>query len=65
LETFGKDRLVWGGDWPVVNLGTGLAKWCQISEQLLSHLHASEQDAIFRTNAIRIYGVKEEGKPET
>lgn len=55
LETFGPTRCVWGGDWPVVNLGCGIAEWIRISRALLGSLSADEQNAVFRTNALRVY----------
>ena len=55
LEAFGPGRLVWGGDWPVVNLGSGLADWCRISRNLLGGLTVDEQAAIFGHNARTIY----------
>ena len=55
LESFGPARCVWGGDWPVVNLGSGLARWCDLSRELLSGLSADEQDAVFARNATQVY----------
>jgi predicted TIM-barrel fold metal-dependent hydrolase len=55
LEAFGVERLVWGGDWPVVVLGSGLRRWCELSQSLLGSLSDDEQRAIFTDNAKRIY----------
>lgn len=55
LEAFGPARCVWGGDWPVVNLGLGLARWCDLSRELLSGLSADEQEAVFARNATQVY----------
>lgn len=57
MESFGPDRLVWGSDWPVVNLGAGLPDWIDIFRQLTNALSASEQEALSNRNAQRIYGV--------
>ncbi len=57
LDEFGKDRILWGGDWPVINLGGGLASWIKITEALLSPLSDDEIYAITTDNAIRIYGL--------
>lgn len=51
LEAFGSSRLVWGGDWPVVNLGDGLLSWSNITRDLLSELHADERTLILSANA--------------
>jgi predicted TIM-barrel fold metal-dependent hydrolase len=55
LEAFGPGRLVWGGDWPVVNLGSGLAEWCRLSRELLAGLSAPDQEKIFAGNACSVY----------
>jgi predicted TIM-barrel fold metal-dependent hydrolase len=57
LEAFGATRLVWGGDWPVVNLGNGLLAWSNISHELLSMLTADERPLILSTNAKKIYRI--------
>ena len=58
LEAFGPSRLVWGGDWPVVNLGNGLLAWSNISHELLSRLTADERTLILSTNAKKIYRIQ-------
>jgi len=55
LESFGSERLVWGGDWPVVTLASGLSRWVSITEGLISSLGEAEQEAILVGNARRIY----------
>ncbi len=55
IEAFGPARCVWGGDWPVVNLGSGLTRWCELSRDLLSGLPEAEQETIFARNATEIY----------
>ena len=57
LEAFGPSRLVWGGDWPVVNLGNGLLAWSNITRDLLSRLTADERTLILSTNAKKIYRI--------
>jgi predicted TIM-barrel fold metal-dependent hydrolase len=55
LSAFGTDRVVWGGDWPVVNLGIGLPDWIDLSRSLLQDLTPAEQDRIAQGNAKRLY----------
>lgn len=55
LSAFGTDRVVWGGDWPVVNLGSGLPDWIALSRTLLQDLSVAEQDQIAQVNAKRLY----------
>lgn len=57
LHTFGPDRMLWGGDWPVVNLGAGLPAWIDMTRALLADLSADEQFAIGQGTARRVYGV--------
>jgi predicted TIM-barrel fold metal-dependent hydrolase len=57
VESFGVDRIVWGGDWPVCLLGSGLARWCALSRELLAGLDAAESDKILVSNARHIYRI--------
>jgi predicted TIM-barrel fold metal-dependent hydrolase len=57
LSVFGAGRIVWGSDWPVVNLGAGLPGWIEITDRLLAPLSADEAAAIRHGNARRIYDV--------
>lgn len=57
LDRFGPGRIVWGGDWPVVNLGTGLPDWISLSRALIARLSADEQAQIAQKNAQRIYNL--------
>jgi L-fuconolactonase len=52
---FGPQRLLWGSDWPVVNLAGGYAKWFAAAETLLADLSPDEKADIFGGNAARIY----------
>lgn len=58
VDCFGVDRLVWGSDWPVVNLRSTLPDWIDIFRSLIAGLEPAEQAAICHGNAERIYGVK-------
>lgn len=53
----GTDRVIWGSDWPVVNLGAGLPEWIALSRSLLQDLSVSEQDQIAQGNTRRLYRV--------
>lgn len=55
LNAFGPARMLWGGDWPVVNLGVGLPDWIDLTRDLLQGLSAAEQDLIGHGTARRIY----------
>lgn len=55
LGCFGPQRMLWGSDWPVVNLAGGYASWFAASERLLSDLSQDEEAAIYGGNAARTY----------
>lgn len=54
---FGADRILWGSDWPVVDLSVGLREWIAISRRILGRLSGDEAAAIAHRTATRIYGV--------
>jgi L-fuconolactonase len=55
LAAFGPARLVFGSDWPVVNLAGGYGRWIAAADSLLSSLSSAERSAIFQDNASRVY----------
>lgn len=55
LDCFGADRVLWGSDWPVVNLGAGLPAWIAISRSLLAGLSDTERHAVAQGTARRVY----------
>ena len=57
IETFGWDRVVWGGDWPVCTLSATLAEWVNATRELVSGASETERSALFHRNAERIYRV--------
>jgi L-fuconolactonase len=52
---FGPKRLIWGSDWPVVNLAGGYEKWFTAAEALLADLSPDEKTDVFGGTAARIY----------
>ena len=57
IASFGPDRMLWGGDWPVVNLGVGLPAWMDMTRELVAGLSVAEQTAIGSGTARRVYGL--------
>ncbi|NQZ29941.1 MAG: amidohydrolase family protein [Oceanospirillaceae bacterium] len=55
LYCFGDERLVWGSDWPVLNLAADYHRWCEMTEQLLQGLTKAQRANIYGLNAIRFY----------
>ena len=58
LKCFGPNRMVWGSDWPVVNLGKGLGEWIKVTRKILNKLSDDEANAIANGTAQNIYKVK-------
>ena len=54
-ECFGSQRLLWGSDWPVVNLAGGYDRWFTATESLLADLSPAEKADVFGGNAGRVY----------
>ncbi|RVT81894.1 amidohydrolase [Rhodobacteraceae bacterium CCMM004] len=55
LEVFGPARMVWGSDWPVVDLARGVEHWLEVTQALLAPLSADEAAAIGHGTARRVY----------
>lgn len=55
IKTFGPDRVIWGSDWPVVNLAGGYDHWHAVTSQLLEGLSERTKNAILGDNARRLY----------
>jgi L-fuconolactonase len=55
LACFGPDRVLWGSDWPVVDLAGGYDAWWQATEALLADLPPPDKAAILGGNARRVY----------
>lgn len=55
LRLFGPQRMLWGGDWPVADLGAGLPAWIAMTRQLLDGLSPDEQALIGHRNARGVY----------
>ena len=58
LKCFGPSRIVWGSDWPVVNLGKGLPEWITVTRKILEKLSADEANAIANGTAKTVYKVE-------
>ena len=59
VESFGFDRVMFGGDWPVVLNASPYARWVETLEQALAGSSASELRRAFRDNAIDFYRLQD------
>ncbi|MEX3950022.1 amidohydrolase [Paraburkholderia sp. EG287B] len=58
LASFGPQRLMWGSDWPVLNLNGDYARWHASAQQLTQALSVDERAAVFGGNAAAFYRLK-------
>jgi L-fuconolactonase len=54
-EAFGWDRLIWGSDWPVVDLAGGYLAWHEAAQAWAASAAAEAQANLFGGNAKRFY----------
>lgn len=57
LGCFGPERLLYGSDWPLAELGGGAAPWKSALEALLDGLSAAERARVFGGNAADVYSL--------
>ena len=55
VASFGPQRLIWGSDWPVLDLAGDYAGWIAASRALLAGLSDADRAAVFGGNARRFY----------
>lgn len=55
LKIFGADRLLWGSDWPVLELAADYSEWFQGCFALIENCTKLQQENVFGKNAMRIY----------
>ncbi len=55
LECFGPSRVVWGSDWPVLELAASYEQWWEQTQRLLGAFTPDETEAVLGGNAQRLY----------
>ena len=55
LATFGPDRVLWGSDWPVLELAASYARWWADTQTLLAGCNAAGRAAVLGGTARRVY----------
>ncbi len=57
LDTFGPERVVFGGDWPVCLLGAPLKRWVEFLAQIIATRPAADQQKLWAENALKFYAL--------
>jgi len=57
IECFGVDRILYGGDWPVVTLAGSYADWFKVTQFFTKDWSEAEKDAYYYENAMRVYAL--------
>ncbi len=55
VAAFGPGRLMWGSDWPVLNLAADYPRWWRASLELLQRLEPEARDGVLGGNAMAFY----------
>lgn len=55
LKSFGPDRVIFGSDWPVVNMQSDYAEWVELVETWIADYSEDEKAAIMGGNAANFY----------
>lgn len=60
IAEFGAARIMWGSDWPVLNLASDYRTWRATAKQLVASLPARDRALIFGDAAAAFYDIKHE-----
>ncbi|MCY4151861.1 MAG: amidohydrolase family protein [Aestuariivita sp.] len=55
VACFGADRVLFGSDWPVLNVASDYVAWVKIVRSCLTHLPVADQERVFSENPLKIY----------
>jgi predicted TIM-barrel fold metal-dependent hydrolase len=63
METFGPDRRIFAGDWPVCTLRASFRQWVTALKEIVREMNMplADQKKLFHDNAVRFYGLKDKG----
>jgi L-fuconolactonase len=59
IDTFGPERVLWGSDWPVLELAATYGDWWQEVHALLAVLTVHQRGALLGGNARQVYRLAE------
>jgi L-fuconolactonase len=57
FEHFGPKRLIWGSDWPVLNLRSDYGQWLELARTLVRRHASSHEQHVFGATAIGLYAL--------
>lgn len=57
LDSFGTNRVVFGSDWPVVQLAGTYTRWLNLVKTHIAHFSPAQQENILYHNAVKFYGL--------
>jgi predicted TIM-barrel fold metal-dependent hydrolase len=57
IDTFGDDRVMFAGDWPVCTLRASFAQWVNALKQIVKDRPIAFQKKLFHDNAAKFYGI--------
>ncbi|WP_213952741.1 MULTISPECIES: amidohydrolase [unclassified Variovorax] len=63
IHCFGPERLMWGSDWPVLNLASDYANWINVADSLIDELSPDEQARVWHGTAACFYGMEMSAEP--
>lgn len=62
VDEFGHERVMYGGDWPVLTLAGTYGEWYQFTRRFTSEWTPATRRAFYHDNALRCYGIEGKGK---
>lgn len=65
LQEFGPDRVLWGSDWPVLELASSYPAWYRACEDMVAEWSEPQRAALFGLNARRFYRLDTRGSAST
>ena len=57
FEEFGEDRVMWGSDWPVLNLASTYPEWLDMARKLCASAAPNAVEKVFGGNATKFYNL--------
>jgi len=57
VECFGIERMLYGGDWPVLTLAGSYGDWYRFTERFTAGWSAADRNSFYAGNAARVYGL--------